>query len=39
MRYLAWSRDREFLRGFTLGLFHPVTFTEHGSVVLTTNPV
>jgi hypothetical protein len=39
MRYLAWSRDREFLRGFTLGLFHPVDLIEKGPIVLTTNPV
>lgn len=39
MRYLAWRKDGEFLRGFTLGLFHPVDLKPHGDVVLTTNPV
>lgn len=39
MRYLAWRKDGEFLRGFTLGLFHPVDLTPHGDVILTTNPV
>jgi hypothetical protein len=39
MRYLAWARDREFLRGFTLGLFHPTQMKPEGDVVITTNPV
>jgi hypothetical protein len=38
-RYLAHSGDRELTRGFTLGLFHPMTMDKVGPVVITTNPV
>jgi len=39
MRYLVWSGDRQLLRGFTLGLFHPTNMDVVGPVVITTNPV
>jgi hypothetical protein len=39
MRYLAWSGERDFLRGFTLGLNHPATMTPEGTTITTTNPV
>jgi len=38
MRTLAWLRDDEFPRGFTLGLFPPTTMKEEGPVLVTSNP-
>jgi hypothetical protein len=38
MRYLAWSKERQFLRGYTLGLFHPALMRPEGPVTITTNP-
>lgn len=37
-RFLARSRDAEFLRGFTLGLFPPTKMREEGPVLITSNP-
>jgi hypothetical protein len=38
MRYLAWSSDREFLRGFTVGLFPPITMRKEKEALITSNP-
>jgi hypothetical protein len=38
MRYLAWANDDDFLSGFTLGLFPPITMKEDGPVLITSNP-
>ena len=38
MRYLAWARDTQFPRGFTLGLFPPTTMRSEGAVLITSNP-
>jgi hypothetical protein len=37
-RYLAWAKDDSFSRGFTLGLFPPITMKEEGPVLITSNP-
>jgi hypothetical protein len=38
LRTLAWLKDDEFPRGFTLGLFPPTTMKEEGPVLVTSNP-
>ncbi len=38
LRYLAWSGDKEYTRGFTLGLFPPTTMKKDGPVLVTSNP-
>jgi GH3 auxin-responsive promoter len=38
MRYLAWAKDEDFFKGFTLGLFPPTTMKEDGPVLVTSNP-
>lgn len=38
MRWLTWSRDATFLRGFTIGLFPPTTMREEGPTLVTSNP-
>ena len=38
LRYIAWSGDSEFTRGFTLGLFPPTTMKSEGPVLVTSNP-
>jgi hypothetical protein len=38
MRYLAWAKEDDFLSGFTLGLFPPITMREEGPVLITSNP-
>lgn len=38
LRYIAWSNDGEFTRGFTLGLFPPSTMKREGPVLITSNP-
>jgi hypothetical protein len=38
LRYLAWSGDDDFLSGYTLGLFPPITMKEEGPVLVTSNP-
>jgi GH3 auxin-responsive promoter len=38
MRTLAWLKDDEFSRGFTLGLFPPTTMKAEGPVLVTSNP-
>jgi hypothetical protein len=37
-RYLAWRGDADFLTGFTLGLFPPITMKQEGEVFITSNP-
>jgi hypothetical protein len=37
-RYLAWSNDKEFTRGYTLGLFPPTNMRREGRVLVTSNP-
>jgi hypothetical protein len=38
MRYIAWSNDGEFTRGYTLGLFPPTTMKREGPILVTSNP-
>jgi hypothetical protein len=38
LRYIARRGDREFTRGFTLGLFPPITMRPEGPVLITSNP-
>ncbi len=38
LRYIAWSNDSEFTRGYTLGLFPPSTMKREGPVLVTSNP-
>lgn len=37
-RYLVWRGERDFTRGFTLGLFPPTTMKPSGPTWITTNP-
>ncbi|MGD0676117.1 MAG: GH3 auxin-responsive promoter family protein [Polyangiaceae bacterium] len=38
MRYLKWSGDRDFMGGFTLGLFPATTMRREGTTLVTSNP-
>jgi hypothetical protein len=38
LRYIAWSNDSEFTRGYTLGLFPPTTMKREGPILVTSNP-
>jgi hypothetical protein len=38
LRYLAWSKDKDFLTGFTLGLFPPINMKEDRGALVTMNP-
>jgi GH3 auxin-responsive promoter len=38
LRYIAWSHDSEFTRGYTLGLFPPTTMKREGPILVTSNP-
>jgi hypothetical protein len=38
LRWLVRKGEREFLRGFTLGLFPPITMRPEGPVLITSNP-
>jgi hypothetical protein len=38
LRYLAHTGDADFLRGFVMGLFPPITMRPEGPVLITSNP-